>query len=206
MDSRHDHRSLGAVVAGTACWASQHYRSRINHGFQKLPTYIYPRCLCMFMPVCGQSLRTPCCSSATLALLHREKKAAAWGRKGGRGLERGLGGREEGPVDPVGPSERASKRSMGKRCNNLQLVRPLPFIRLINLGTLMDYCFFNPPYLSTSLRPEFAHLRSIDWWLIFSRLNGNVARNPGPKVLPPYFRPVSGHSLFLPRVIYDGDM
>lgn len=41
MDSRHDHRSLGAVVAGTARWASQHYRSRISHGFQKLPTYIY---------------------------------------------------------------------------------------------------------------------------------------------------------------------
>lgn len=42
MDSRHDRsRSLGAVVAGTARWASQHYRSRISHGFQKLPTLTY---------------------------------------------------------------------------------------------------------------------------------------------------------------------
>lgn len=29
------------MVAGTARWASQHYRSWISHGFQKLPTYIY---------------------------------------------------------------------------------------------------------------------------------------------------------------------
>lgn len=65
------HRSLGAVVAGTARWASQHYRSRISHGFQKLPTYIYPRCLCMFMPVCGQSLRGPLLHPTRLSVAKR---------------------------------------------------------------------------------------------------------------------------------------
>jgi len=80
VDSRHDYRSLGAVVAGTARWASQHYRSRISHGFQKLPTYIYTyiaacfTCVCARVSVCGESLRRLPAAVATSSCANREKK------------------------------------------------------------------------------------------------------------------------------------
>lgn len=74
------------MVAGTARWASQHYRSWISHGFQKLPTYIYiyisPHSVYVCLCLCAA---TGLYGDPPLHLASRElsslAKRSRWGRQ-----------------------------------------------------------------------------------------------------------------------------
>lgn len=124
------------MVAGTARWASQHYRSWISHGFQKLPTYIYiyiyisTQCLCTFMPVCGhRSLRRPpAAPRLSRTLLSSEKEQ--------------VGGEAVVVRPPPSPIPRLDTFAKRERCNNLQLVRSISFHQFPTFLTFLLFFFF----------------------------------------------------------------